>query len=168
MKIPVMKLSDLEKIIKDMKKGKACDIYRLTAEHLKYAGTEAKLSILKLINDIIENMHYLACTEIKAGLGTAVYKGKKKPLSNSKSYRRITVTPQVGSILDRYVDPIAEQLFRPLQSVDQYGFTQNISYLMAAVLRGECQRWALDTKQTCFGISFDGQAAFPSVDRDVR
>ena len=39
---------------------------------------------------------------------------------------------------------------------------------MAAVLRGECQRWALDTKQTCFGISFDGQAAFPSVDREIQ
>ena len=39
---------------------------------------------------------------------------------------------------------------------------------MGAVLRGECQRWALDTKQTCFGVSFDGKAAFPSVDRDIQ
>ena len=39
---------------------------------------------------------------------------------------------------------------------------------MAAVLRGECQRWALDTKQTCYGVSFDGKAAFPSVDRDIQ
>ena len=169
LKIPLMKYADLEKIIgKDMKKGKACDIYRLTAEHLKHAGTEAKITILKLINDIIENMHYLACTEIKAGLGTAVWKGKRKPLSNSSSYRRITVTPQLGSLLDHYVDPIAEKLFLTTQSEDQYGFTKNISHLMAAVLRGECQRWALDTKQTCFGISFDGQAAFPSVDRDIQ
>ena len=37
----------------------------------------------------------------------------------------------------------------------------------AAVERGECQRYAVDTKQTCFGVSFDGQAAFPSVDRDI-
>ena len=33
---------------------------------------------------------------------------------------------------------------------------------MGAVLRGECQRWALDMKQTCFGVSFDGKAAFPA------
>ena len=39
---------------------------------------------------------------------------------------------------------------------------------MGAVLRGECQGWALDTKQTCFGVSFDGKAAFPSVDRDIQ
>ena len=40
-----------------------------------------------------------------------------------------------------------------------------ISY---AVLRGVCQRWALDTKPTCYGISFDGKAAFPSVDRNIQ
>ena len=62
--------------------------------------------------------------------------------------------------------PIAEGIFRPVQSPDQYGFTKDISYLMGAVLRGECQRWALDTKQTCFGVSFNGKAAFPSVDRE--
>ena len=38
---------------------------------------------------------------------------------------------------------------------------------MAAVERGECQRYATDTKQTCYGVSFDGKAAFPSVDRDI-
>ena len=157
-----MKMADLENIInKEMKMGKICDIYKLTAEHLKYAGSGAKLVLLNLINDIIENIYYLARPQIKAGLGTAVYKGKKKPVSQSSSYRRITVTPQIGSILDRYIDPIAERLFRPIQSPDQYGFTKNISYLMGAVLRGECQRWALDTNQTCFGVSFDCKAAFP-------
>ena len=39
---------------------------------------------------------------------------------------------------------------------------------MGALERGECQRHALDNKQTCFGISFDGKAAFPSVDRDIQ
>ena len=39
---------------------------------------------------------------------------------------------------------------------------------MGAVERGECQRYALDTKQTCFGVSFVGQAAFPSVNRDIQ
>ena len=55
-----------------------------------------------------------------------------------------------------------------MQSPDQYGFTRNVSYLMGAMLRGECQRWALDRKETCFGVSFDAQAAFPSVDRAIQ
>ena len=26
----------------------------------------------------------------------------------------------------------------------------------------------MDSKQTCFGVSFDGKAAFPSVDRNIQ
>ena len=77
------------------------------------------------------------------------------------------MTPQIRAIIDRYIDPRAEEIFLEVQSSDQLGFTKGMSYLMGAVVRGECQRYALDTKQTCFGISFDGQAAFPSVDRDI-
>ena len=168
MKIPRMCMDDLEKILKNMKNGKACDIYKVTNEHLKYSGDEAKTVILNLLNDIITNISYLSCPQVKTGLGTAAYKGKKKPLSKASSYRRITVTPQIGSILDRFIDPIAENQFLPVQSPDQYGFTRNVSYLMGAMLRGECQRWALDRKETCFGVSFDGQAAFPSVDRAIQ
>ena len=77
------------------------------------------------------------------------------------------MTPDVGSIIDRYLDPITEAIFRPKQSPDQFGFTKAISYLLASVLRGECQRWAVDRKLTCYGVSLDGEAAFPSVDRDI-
>ena len=78
------------------------------------------------------------------------------------------MTPQLGGILDRYIHPVAENIFLKVQSSDQYGFTKDLSYLMGAIERGECQRWALDNKTTCFGVSFDGQAAFPSVDRDIQ
>ena len=145
--IPKMKMNDLERIVEqEMKNGKACDVYKLTAEHLKNCGKEAKQLILNLINDIIDNIYYLTCPQVKMGLGTAVFKGKRKPKFQSSSYRRITVTPQIGSILDRYIDPIAEEIFRPSQDSEQYGFTKNISYLLAAILRGECQRWAIDSK----------------------
>ena len=164
-----MKMDDLNKIIdKELKNGKACDIYKLTAEHLKHCGSGAKQVILNLLNDIINNIYYLTCPQVKAGVGTAAFKGRKKPRSQVSSYRRITVTPQIGALLDRYIDPIAEAIFLPSQSPDQYGFTRGISYLMCAILRGECQRWALDRKLTCFGVSFDGKAAFPSVDRDIQ
>ena len=167
-KIPAMTMDNLEYILmKDMKPRKACDYYKLTVEHLRHAGLEAKTIILKLLNSIIQNIYYLTCPQVKIGLSTPVYKGKGKPVASSNSYRRITVTPQIGSMIDRYIDPIAENIFLKVQSSDQLGFTKHVSYLMAAVERGECQRYALDTKQTCYGVSFDGQAAFPSVDRDI-
>ena len=167
--IPPMTISQLNSILSTkMQTGKACDVYQLTVEHLRYCGHEAKLLILSFINRILSNIYYLSCPQLKTGLGTAVFKGKKKPLSKSSSYRRITVTPILGALIDYHLDPIAEAIFRPHQSPDQLGFTTGISYLLAAIQRGECQRWAIDNKLTCFGVSLDGEAAFPSVEREIQ
>jgi hypothetical protein len=151
-----------------MRLGKAPDLYHLTVEHLRNCGKTAKKCILNLVNNILDEIYYLTCTQVKVGISSVIHKGKKKPITRADSYRRVTVSPQIGSIIDRYIDPVAETIFREVQSPDQMGFTQGISYLTAAVQRGECQRWALDRKMTCFGVSFDGRAAFPSVDRDIQ
>ena len=168
-KVPPMTMNDLDHILhKRMKSGKACDIYHLTVEHIRHCGHTAKTYILVLINRILSDIFYLSCPEIKLGLGTAVYKSKNKPISKSSSYRRITVSPILGALIDYYIDPKAEAIFRPKQSPDQLGFTSGISYLLGAIQRGECQRWAVDNKMTCFGVSLDGEAAFPSVERDIQ
>ena len=168
-KIPAMTMSNFEDIIhKKMKPGKACDLYHLTVEHIREAGQLAKQCILKLLNNIISDIYLLTCPQVKIGLASSLHKGKLKPADKSSSYRRITVTPVFGNILDRFLDPQTESIFRPKQSPDQLGFTKGISYLMAAIQRGECQQWALDHKLTCFGVSLDGESAFPSVDRDIQ
>ena len=168
-KIPPMTSSQLDHILfSKMKSGKACDIYHLTVEHLRHCGLEAKQSLLVFINRVLHDIYFLSCPQIKLGLGTAVHKGKNKPVAKSSSYRRITVSPIIGALIDYYIDPKAEAIFRPKQSPDQLGFTSGISYLLAAIQRGECQRWAIDQKETCFGVSLDGEAAFPSVERDIQ
>ena len=78
------------------------------------------------------------------------------------------MSPIIGAIIDYYIEPKAEAIFRPKQSPDQLGFTSGVSYLLAAIQRGECQRWAIDQKETCFGVSLDGEAAFPSIERDIQ
>ena len=168
-KIPPMSMAQLNNILNGrMKLGKACDIYQLTVEHLRYCGDKAKGHILVFINRILQNIYFLSCQQLKVGLGTPIYKQKNKPVSLSSSYRRVTVTPILGAIIDYYLDPIAESIFRPAQSPDQLGFTAGVSYLLAAVQRGECQRWAVDRKLTCFGVSLDGESAFPSVERSIQ
>ena len=167
--IPPMTPAQLDHILhRKMKSGKSCDIYKLTVEHLRNCGPVAKQHILSFINRILNDIFYLTCPQLKLGLGTALHKGKNKPVSKSNSYRRITVTPIIGAIIDYYVDPEAESTFRSVQSPDQLGFTAGISYLLAAIQRGECQRWAIDQKLTCFGVFLDGEAAFPSVEREIQ
>ena len=168
-KLPPMTMDQLDHILmKQMKSGKACDIYHLTVEHIRHCGYAAKNSILVLINRILANIYYWSCPQIKLGVGTAVFKGKNRPASKSSSWRRVTVCPILGALIDYHINPKAESIFRPKQSPDQLGFTSGISYLLAAIQRGECQRWALDHKLTCFGVSLDGEAAFPSVERDIQ
>ena len=168
-RIPPMNIFQLEDILRfRMKSGKSCDIYHLTVEHLRFCGLQAKTHLLSLINGILDDIYYLTCPQVKLGLGTALHKGKGKSLNMSNSYRRITVSPIFGAIIDHYIDPVAETLFRQVQSRDQLGFTSGISYLLAAVQRGECQQWAVDRKLTCFGVSLDGEAAFPSVEREIQ
>ena len=165
-RIPPMNLLQLNHILsKRMKAGKSCDIYQLTVEHLRHSGPQAKVHLLQLLNKILDDIYYLTCSQAKLGLATAVYKAKNKPMTKSSSYRRITVSPIIGSIIDYYIDPVAESVFRQVQSPNQLGFTAGLSYLLASVQRGECQRWAVDNKLTCFGVSLDGEAAFPSVER---
>ena len=64
--------------------------------------------------------------------------------------------------------PFSKNLFSTSQNHGQYGFTEQVSYLLAALERGECQRWAVDRKLTCYGVSLDGEAAFPSVEREIQ
>ena len=55
--IPPITLENLQEIIKKkLKRNKACDIYKLTPEHLKYAGDEVLAILCQLINRVIENI----------------------------------------------------------------------------------------------------------------
>ena len=58
LEIPKMNLLQLKHIIiKKLKPNKACDVFKLTVEHLRYAGDEALLIILQLLNNIILNIN---------------------------------------------------------------------------------------------------------------
>ena len=98
-----------------------------TVEHLRNCGLKAKQHILDFINSILLNIYYMSCQQIKLGLSTPIYKRKKKPIWLSSSYRRITVPPILGALIDYYIDLKAEAIFRPSQSPDQLGFTVGVS-----------------------------------------
>ena len=53
--IPHMTLTNLKDIIfKKLKLNKACDIYKLSVEHLRHAGDQILEFLLKILNSIIE------------------------------------------------------------------------------------------------------------------
>ena len=169
LKIAPMKLDDIKVIVnKKLKNNKACDIYHLTPEHLKHAGDEALEALCNLINRVLENLEFLAAPEFKMAVASVIHKGKGKPKTHHKSFRLVRICPLIGRIIDEYIRPLAVQISKPLQSINQYGFTENITYLMGALQRHEAQKHCIDNKKTFFGCSLDGDSAFEVVCRTIQ
>ena len=68
--------------------------------------------ILKLINRILRNIYYLSCPQIKLGLGSAIHKGKKKPIGergdllhySTKTYQNTECHLKIKDKLSRKVE----------------------------------------------------------------
>ena len=167
--IPHMTLTDLKEILfKRLKLNKACDVFKLTVEHLRYAGDENLEFILILLNRIIDNINHLSSPQLNTSIATIVHKGKGKPAHLHKSYRQVRVNPLIGRLLDEYMRPRKVQMTSWQQSNIQYGFTEKITYLMGALQRNETEKYCLDNKLTFFGCSLDGESAFEVVDRSIQ
>ena len=78
------------------------------------------------------------------------------------------VTPFFGRLIDEYMRPDLVKIVRPIQNVNQYVFTEEVSYLMGAVQRHEVDKLCIDMKKTFFGCSLDGDSAFEVVNRNIQ
>ena len=125
-KIPYMTLVNLKDILfKKLKLNKACDIFKLTVEHLRNCGDESLMLILFLLNSTIDNLNYLSSTQLNTAVASIVYKGKMKSIYSHKSYRQVRVTPLLGRCLDEFIRPNLVKITKPLQNCSQYGITEN-------------------------------------------
>ena len=168
-KIPHMKMENLKEILyQKLKLRKACDVYKITVEYLRNAGEKTLACILILLNQIISNLNYLSSTQLNTSIASIIHKGKDKAITHHKSYRQVRVTVLFGRIIDEYTRPNFITISRPMQNINQYGFTENISYLMAALQRHECEKYCIDMKKTFLGCSLDGESAFEVVDRVIQ
>ena len=85
LKIPPITLDALKNIIfKKLKTNKACDIYKLRTEHLRYAGDQVLMELVSFINRVLENLCFFAATEFKMAVASVIYKAKDKPKQHHK------------------------------------------------------------------------------------
>ena len=169
-KVPHMTLGNLKDIIfKKLKLNKACDLYKLTVEHLRHAGDQTLSLVLYLLNSIIDNINHMSSAQLNTAVASIVYKaGKNKSVYEHKSYRQVRVSPLIGRCLDEFLRPNLIKITKPIQNSSQYGFTENVNYLMGALQRHEVEKFCVDTKKTFFGCSLDGESAFEVVDRGIQ
>ena len=129
--LSLIQLKDI--LFHKLKLNKAADVYMLTVDHLRYAGDQVLLKILDYLNSVIDNLNSLSCPQLKLSVGTMIHKGKDKSKNHHKSFREVRVSALFGRIIDEHIRPTTVAIARPLQSINQYGFTENISYLMGAL-----------------------------------
>ena len=103
-KIPHMDLEKLKYILfKKLKINKACDVFKLTVEHLRHAGDDNLLLVLQLLNSIIDNINCLSSPQLNTSVASVIYKGKGKPIYSHKSHRLVRVTPLFARLIDEYL-----------------------------------------------------------------
>ena len=168
-KIPHINLAQLKNILfKKLKLKKACDVFKLTVEHLRNVGDSSLLLIIELLNNIIDNINVLSSPQLNTSIASVVHKGKGKSLFHHKSYRLVRITPLFARLIDEYMRPELIKIVKPVQNCNQYGFTESVSYLLGAVQRHEVEKFCIDMKKTFFGCSLDGDSAFEVVNREIQ
>ncbi|CAC5422704.1 unnamed protein product [Mytilus coruscus] len=128
--ITIFSEEEIIKAVDKLNSGKTADEYSLTAEHFIYAGRSISPNIVSLFNNIMQTGEIPKV--FKTGILTPVHK-KGKDSTLPTNYREINVTSALGKVfeyalLDKMID------LNSNQSELQFGFTQGLSPIMAALI----------------------------------
>lgn len=147
-------------IIASLKKGKAQDSNGISAEHIMFASPLIIIHITNIINLIIRQQEIPDI--LKDGVITPIFKKKKSPLCPD-NYRRITVTPIIGKILEKVIVKPTKQILRERLNTLQRGFCDNSSSINAALMVSEAIAEAQDNRQPLYTALLDASKAFDVV-----
>ena len=149
--------------ITSLKNGKACDVFGISAEHVKYASPMVATVLSCIINLCLERGQLVP--QFKTGVITPVPK-KGKPPKNPDSYRRITVNSILGKVLEKELLVHTKKVLNPQQHGLQFGFTEKCSSTNCALMLTEAIAEAQDNKQTLYITFMDAKKAFDVVWHD--
>jgi hypothetical protein len=147
-------------IITTLKNCKAQDIHGLMAEHLKLAHPTVHHLITILLNRILQES--VLPDPLRHGLVTPVYK-QKKSAKNPDNYRRITVVPIIGKLIEKLLVKPTKPLLSERISGLQRGFCDNSSSINTALLLSEAISEAKDRNIPLYVAFLDATKAFDVV-----
>ncbi|MEW8548126.1 MAG: reverse transcriptase family protein, partial [Candidatus Thiodiazotropha sp.] len=151
---------EIYKAVKSLNKGKAADIFGITAEHLLHATDELIPVLVVLMNSIFSNGTVPDC--MKLGVLTPVYK-KKGSSQDAKNYRGITVTPAISKLFECIIKDRIQPKIEMTQNNLQRGFTAKSSPLNCSLILEEYIRESKDLKKDAFIAYLDAKSAFDVV-----
>ena len=154
---------DIRRAISRLNKGKTADGYCITAEHFINAGDSITPNICVLFNNIMQEGRIPNI--FKTGIITPVHKKGKDPKLTT-NYRGITVTSVLGKIFEYAIlDKLPEININ--QSELQFGFTQGLSPIMAALIVSEGILYAKQHRKNLYLVTLDSQKAFDVVHHKI-
>ena len=155
---------DIRKHVKTLKCKKAADVYGLTAEHMKYCSPQLIPILTKLTNTVFEDRKLP--DKFKVGAIVPTHK-KKKPVNNPDSYRRITIASNLGKVVEKEMMARTKPASKSKQDPLQYGFTEEVSPSICALMLTEAVAEAQDQKMPLFLSFMDSSKAFDMVDHTI-
>ena len=159
--LPQLTLDDVQKYVKELKNGKAPDLYGVAAEHIKQAGPSIAHIILHICNISISSGKLPLC--FKFGILSPLLK-KGKSHKEPNNYRRITITSLIGKVIEKHMLVYTNRALKTAHSHLQFGFTEGCSPAYAAILLTEVLAEAKDSGTPMIVTFMDASKAFDVVD----
>lgn len=158
--LPAVSEHNVKRFINSLKNNKAPDIFGITSEHLKYSSSRITFLMTKVLNEISQKMNIPDIHKIGA-LTPVPKKGKSAILPDS--YRRITVTPTTGKIVEKLIQQHSKPAYTKAQNPLQRGFTEKASSTNTELLLTEVIAEAKDNNEPLFIQFLDARKAFDVV-----
>jgi len=122
--IKPMSKKTFQKILKDVPRNKAEDVYGNCIENILHAPEEVQEIIRSIINEMIQDYEAYSDPMLSISVSSFLYKGKQKARDLTGSYRKISIGLVLAKIADTYLQDTIKTLIRNNQSPLQYGFTE--------------------------------------------
>ena len=155
-------IEEVKKAMQKLNCGKAADEYGITAEHVKFAGSENYTIYQDVFNQIFQEGK--EAQSFKTGVITPILK-KSKDQMLMENYRGISITSVHGKAFE-YVLLGKTTIAKDGQSNMQFGFTEGLSPGMAALILSEVYS-NISAKDILFVTTLDSQKAFDVVNHQI-
>ena len=160
---PTISTELVEKAAKSLKRGKAADFFRVTAEHFENGGKALIDVTTETVNSLFR---FGKVTEaLKIGALTPVFK-KKGSSTEAKNYRGITVLPVITKIKESVLKNLIQPQIEERQNSLQRGFTKHSSPMNCSLIMEEVIRDRRDRGQPLYAAFLDVKSAFDVVPID--
>lgn len=155
---------EVQTYVGKLKNGKAPDYFGVSAEHLKNAPPMLCNILCNICNVVLSTGRIPI--PFKLGLLNPCLK-KDRNHKEPNNYRRITISSLIGKVVETHLLIVSNKALGPRQNCLQFGFTEDVSPMFAAVILTEAMAEAKDKSTPLYLTFMDSSKAFDVVNHQA-